>query len=212
MLSLLLLVEVEVAELFLLDELEVDLTVLLCLLFLEELELDLVAAELRFPEELCDLSTALLVLLVVLCGLAVLLDVLDELLRVLLTVPLEFLPEVVPCDLTVLFLSVDVAGRCDLTVLLLLRSFVVCRVALLLRLLDELLLVALVDLTDEFRSVVEVLVRGAVEFVDLVEDDLLLASGRYTLTELLLTRVALPERLLLLSRRRTLAFRPVSRS
>ena len=46
----------------------------------------------------------------------------------------------------------------------------------------------------------------------LLEDLLFSASGRYTLTELLLTLVALPERLLLLSSLRTVVFLPVSRS
>lgn len=94
MLSLLLLVdEVLVALLFLLEELELDLTVELWLLLLEELELERVVVAFLLPEELSDLTVVLLLLLVELCGVTVVLRSLDELLRVLVTELLLFLPE-----------------------------------------------------------------------------------------------------------------------
>ena len=132
-------------------------------------------------------------------------------------------------------LSLLSVGVCDLVVLLFLVVFCGLTVVP-----SPLLLVELSeDLTVASRFVEDVLVRGAVPSVTLVllllfltvplpvvllsvllplTEDLvfvvllLVASGRYTLTALPLTLVALPERLLLLSSRRTVAFLPVSRS
>lgn len=90
-------------------------------------------------------------------------------------------------------------GLCDLPVvpLLLLVVFDGVTVLLLTVPLPVVVLSLLLPLTEDPVLVVLVL---------------LLASGRYTLTELPLTLVDLPERLLLLSSLRTVAFLPVSRS
>jgi len=181
LLLLLLVDEVLVALLFLLDELELDLTVELWLLLPVELECERVVVAFLLPEELSDLTVVLLLLLVERSGVTVLLRVLGELFLVELsddlTVELRFvdvpLREVVPSVTLVLLL-----------LLLTVPLPVVVFLSVLLPLTEDLVFVVLP----------------------------LFASGRYTLTELPLTLVALPERLLLLSSRRTVAFLPVSRS
>lgn len=153
---------------------------------------------------------------------------------------LSLLPEEL-CDLTVvpLLLLVERSGVTVVPLLLLVERPGLT--VLLLLVLVELLLVELSeDLTVALRFVVDVLpefvpsvtlvllfpllltvplllLLSVVVLLPLTEDRVLvvlplLASGRYTLTELPLTLVALPELLLLLSSRRTVAFRPVSRS
>lgn len=152
---------------------------------------------------------------------------------------LSLLPEEL-CDLTVvpLLLLVERSGVTVVLLLLLVERSGLT--VLLLLVLVELLLVELSeDLTVALRFVVDVLpelapsvtlvlllllltvplllLLSVVVLLPLTEDRVLvvlplLASGRYTLTALPLTLVALPELLLLLSSRRTVAFRPVSRS
>jgi hypothetical protein len=188
------------AGLLLVDS-ELDLTVelSLLLLLLVEPELERVVVASLLLEGLCDceltaglllvdseldLTVELLVLLVELCGVTVLLLVLDELLLVALS-----------DDLTVALRSVEGVP---------VREPVPSE-----DLVASLLLLTVPDLVASLLLLVELLPLTEDLVVELLS---LFASGRYTLTVLSLILVALPERLLLLSSRRTVAVLPVSRS
>jgi hypothetical protein len=218
----------------LLEDPELDLTVLLLLLVVElggvtVLLLPEVLSEdrppelLLLPEELCDLTVVvpLLLLEVEPDGVTVLLlPEPDELLRVLVTELPEVLSEVLPpellllpeelCDLTVVPLLLLVVELDGVTVLLLLVPEELFRVEL-----SDDLTVSLRFVVDERPLLLTVPLPDVLlsELLPPLTDDLPLpASGRYTLTELPLTLVVPPERSPLLSSRRTVVLLPVSRS
>lgn len=220
------------ALLLLPEGMELDLTVLLSLLFLEERELDLVEVVFVLSDELrCGLTVALLLLFPgELCE--------DRTVVLLLLLPERLLSLLLLLEEDVALL-LEEEPEPDLTVLLSLllpeeREFDLAGVAFSLLLLAGLS----EDLSVASRFVEDVLVRETVpledrvalslflivplsvfllvELLPLTEDLVvellpLFASGRYTFTVLLLTFVALPERLVLLSKRRTVAVLPVSR-
>jgi hypothetical protein len=186
----------DVAELLLLEEEELDLTVAFLLPLLEVDELD------RTVELLPVLADRLVVALR-------LVELLLEVL--LLTLPVVAL-RLVELLLEVLLLTLPVVAFRLVELLLGVLLFTFPVVAL--RLVELLLGVLLLTFpVVALRLVVVLLLLLLVTFPEVLLRLVVLlplASGRYTLTELLFTTVALPERLLLLSSLRTVVDLPVA--